>query len=51
MPSPRFPTVSDLYEAFPEAKDDVGADPCDEPPLTFLKSLVEKEAWDKAVSF
>ena len=51
MPSLRFPTVSDLYEAFPEARDDVGADPGNEPPLTFLQSLLEQESWDKAVSF
>jgi len=51
MASLRFPTVSDLYGAFPTAKDDVGTDPGNEPPLTFLQSLVEKESWDKAVSF
>lgn len=42
MASLRFPTVSDLYGAFPTAKDDVGTDPGNEPPLTFLQSLVEK---------
>ena len=37
MASLRFPTVSDLYGAFPTAKDDVGTDPGNEPPLTFLR--------------
>jgi hypothetical protein len=51
MASLRFATVRDLYEAFPTAQEDVGAEPSDEPSLTFVKSLVETQSWDKAVSF
>jgi hypothetical protein len=47
----RFVTVRDLYEAFPMAQDDVGAAASDEPSLTFLRALTQKEAWPAAVSF
>jgi hypothetical protein len=52
MPSIRFVTVRDLYEAFATAQEDVGAEPSgDEPALDFLRSLVAKETWSSAVSY
>ena len=45
MASLRFPTVADLYDAFPAAQDDVGIEPSGEPSLTFLRALVAREAW------
>jgi hypothetical protein len=51
MTSTRFATVRDLYQAFPVAQDDVGAEPSDEPTLEFLRELVAKENWDAAVSY
>jgi hypothetical protein len=47
----RFPTVRDLYDAYPTAADDVGAPVSDEESLVFLRSLMTTEAWDQAVSF
>jgi hypothetical protein len=47
----RFPTVRDLYDAFPTAENDVGAPANDEDSLAFLRSLMASEEWDKAVSF
>jgi Family of unknown function (DUF6931) len=51
MATIRFATVRDLYAAFPDAQDDVGAEPCDEPALDFLKRLVAEEKWEAAVSY
>lgn len=51
MASLRFPTVRDLYDAFPTAADDVGAPPNDTDSLAFLRSLAEQESWNAAVSF
>jgi len=47
----RFPTVRDLYDAFPTAADDVGTPASDEESLAFLRSLMANAAWDPAVSF
>jgi hypothetical protein len=46
----RFPTVRDLYDAFPTARDDVGVASSDEECLLLLRSLTMKEAWNSAVS-
>ena len=51
MAGPRFPTVRDLYEAFPTAQDDIGMAVNDEPSLAFLKSLAASQIWDAAISF
>jgi len=51
MPSLRFATVRDLYEAFQTAEEDIGAPASDQESLAYLKSLVVKEAWRPAVSF
>ena len=51
MASLRFATVRDLFDAFSTVKDDVSAEPNDEPSVTFLRSLVEKGDWAKAISF
>jgi hypothetical protein len=51
MATIRFATVRDLYEAFPIAQDDVGAEPSDEPALDFLRALAEEEKWEAAVSY
>jgi hypothetical protein len=50
MATIRFATVRDLYEAFPIAQDDVGAEPSDEPALDFLRALVEEENWEGGVA-
>jgi hypothetical protein len=47
----RFATVCDLYEAFPTAKEDVGIEPCDVQSLEFLRTQVNVEAWDEAISY
>jgi hypothetical protein len=47
----RFPTVRDVYDAFPAAADDVGMPASDEKSLAFLESLIARDAWDSAVSF
>jgi|SRR5687768_9888803 hypothetical protein len=51
MASLRFATMRDLYEAFPVAQDDVGAEPCDEPALDFLRRLAEEEKWEAALAY
>ncbi len=51
MPSLRFATVRDLYEAFPTAQEDIGLDPSDEGSLEFLRAQIEKEMWDEAVTY
>jgi uncharacterized protein DUF6931 len=35
----RFATVRALFESFPEALQNIGAEPTDEPPIAFLKRL------------
>jgi hypothetical protein len=47
----RFPTVRDLYEAFPTARDDVGVDASGESSLAFLELLASMQVWDAAISF
>ena len=37
----RFTTSRDLFEAFPAAKDDIQAKPSDDPPLVFMRKLME----------
>lgn len=51
MPSLRFVTVRDLYDAFPLARDDVGIDASNESSLDFLRKLVAEENWEAAVSY
>jgi hypothetical protein len=51
MSTIRFPTVQDLYEAFPTAAEDVGVPSSTAESLSFLRSLVAKEAWKEATAF
>lgn len=46
----RFPTVRDLYDAFPTALDDVGLPATDEECMALLRSLTTSEAWNSAIS-
>ncbi|HXW72968.1 MAG TPA: hypothetical protein VEK34_16355 [Methylocella sp.] len=50
MALPRFPTVRDLYDAFPTAADDVGIPASDEGCMAFLRSLTTNAAWNSAIS-
>ena len=45
----RFTTVRDLFEAFPAARDDLQAKPSDDPPLVFMRKLIESETPEDAV--
>jgi hypothetical protein len=47
----RFPTVRDLYAAFPTAQGDVGIPASDEPCVALLRSLMTQEAWAPAIAF
>lgn len=47
----RFPTVRALYDAFPTAPGDVGIPASGEPCVTFLGSLIAREAWTPAIAF
>jgi hypothetical protein len=46
----RFETVHDLFEAFPDVRQDLMVEPTDEPSLQFLNSLAQT-APEKAVGF
>jgi hypothetical protein len=45
----RFATVRALFESFPEALQNIGAEPTDEPPIAFLNSLVAQGKPDEAL--
>jgi hypothetical protein len=45
----RFATVRALFESFPEALQNIGAEPTDEPPIAFLKRLAAAGKPDHAV--
>jgi len=47
----RFATARDVFVAFPAARDDIGAEPTDEPPLAFLLSLAAGETPEDALGF
>lgn len=51
MASLRFPTVRDVYDAFPTARDDVGEPISDTDSLALLQALAQNGAWDSAISF
>src|SRR5690349_4849299 len=51
MASIRFVTARDLYDTFPLAQNDIGAEPSDEGALEFLHRLSEEEDWDAAISY
>jgi|GraSoiStandDraft_4_1057263.scaffolds.fasta_scaffold990661_2 hypothetical protein len=46
----RFTTTHDLFEAFPAARDDIRAKPSDDPPLVFMRKLIESETPEDAVA-
>jgi hypothetical protein len=46
----RFATIRALFESFPEALRNIGAEPTDEPPVTFLKRLAAEGKPDHANS-
>lgn len=45
----RFATVRALCASFPEALENIGAEPTDEPPITFLNRLVAAGNTDQAI--
>jgi hypothetical protein len=45
----RFATVRALFESFPEALENIGAEPTDEPPIAFLKRLAAAGNLDSAI--
>jgi len=45
----RFATVRALFETFPEALENIGAEPTDEPPIVFLKRLAAAGKPDWAI--
>jgi hypothetical protein len=47
----RFTTASDVFAAFPTARQDISAGPSDEEVLDFLDALVAKRQWRDAVSY
>lgn len=47
----RFATVRDLFDTFPSAEADVGADDEGLNSLEFLRRQVQSEAWQPAISF
>jgi hypothetical protein len=51
MPGLRFTTARDLFEAFATARNDIVAEPTDQPSLRFLQSLTEQGMLDKAIAF
>ena len=51
MPSVRFSTARDLFDAFPTAKHDILAKPTNEGWLEFVASLMAKSEWNDTVGF
>ena len=47
----RFTTARELFEAFPTARDDIGAEPTDEGPWAFLKTLLASPTPEDAIAF
>src|SRR5579864_1223671 len=47
----RFATTRALFEAFPDLFKKVGAEPTDQCPIGFLRSLVSQDKLDAAVAF
>ena len=46
----RFATVRSLFESFPEALQNIGAEPTDEPPIAFLDRLAAEGKPDHAMT-
>src|SRR5258708_39471844 len=46
----RFVTIRALCESFPEALQNIGAEPTDEPPIAFLKRLAGEGRFEHAAS-
>jgi len=47
----RFATAREVFDAFPVARDDIAAEPTDEPPLTFLNKLASTRTPEDAIGF
>jgi hypothetical protein len=47
----RFATAREVFEAFPSAREEIRSDPSEDPPLAYLKSLVETTTPEDAVAF
>jgi hypothetical protein len=47
----RFPTVRDLFDAFPTALDDIGVEASDETSLAFLARMLSEQALVRGLSF
>lgn len=47
----RFNTARELFEAFPEAEDDISADPTDDDPVSYLRKLAQSGTPENAITF
>lgn len=47
----RFETAQDVFDAFPAARDDIVAAPTDDPPLVFIRRLMDSHTPEDAVAF
>ncbi|HKG76768.1 MAG TPA: hypothetical protein VKA90_04580 [Beijerinckiaceae bacterium] len=47
----RFATAREVFEAFPGVRGDIGAPPTEDPPLTFMRALLESATPEDALSF
>lgn len=47
----RFSTARALFETFPKSVTNIGAAPTDEPPIIFLRKLVDGDRFEDAVTF
>lgn len=47
----RFTTARDVFDAFPAARDDIDAEPTDDGPLAYLRTLMDSETPEDAVAF
>lgn len=51
MPRVRFTTAREVFEAFPAARDDIEAQPTDDPPLVFMTALAASPTPEDAIAF
>ena len=47
----RFATAQEVFEAFPDARRDIRAAPSEEPPLAYIKALLESPTPEDAIAF
>ena len=51
MPSLRFSTAAEVYEAFPTLRDEMAAAASEDPPVPFLEGLVATPTPEDAITF